>query len=217
MIRRSAISLVVLSLVLCAPAVAQTQVPHNLTVAKDSDITAKDLKDQIASGDMVEVPKALDDPTHTYTHGPLSYSGNDAAFVTLDGNPADCGVGYCGLVQVRGGENPWWGLETPQVWLFPNGGFNVNNTVYPLSAGAFTLVAGSCVVPPGTDFLHTDGCSDTSTTAVTMIDYAAGETYTEVALYQVHKRLYCGHGVCRYAYTNDSVSGTGTTSYTTPQ
>jgi hypothetical protein len=135
--------------------------------------------------------------THTFTFGP--FTAGCAEFQTLDGEPANQGVGYAGEVCFPYGGNPWWGIETPQVWEFPNNGYLLNNTTTPqLSAATF--------VKQGCDF-KTVGCVDYETGTAQFAGYGDGVTVSVTAFFQVNKHI-GRYG--RVYYTNDPTNGSGT-------
>jgi hypothetical protein len=142
--------------------------------------------------------------THTFTFGPLG--GGCSAFQLLDGQPSDQASGYSGEVCIPYGENPWWGLEVPQVWGFPNNGFLLNNNVQS-SLGAPVFVNPACT-------LRTAGCVFYQTASSAFENYGAGVTVNVTAWFVVRKHSRIGKGCspCVW-YTDDSVDVSGTAAF----
>lgn len=143
--------------------------------------------------------------THTFTFGPFTSSNSGCAeFQTLDGQPANEATGFAGEVCFPYNENPYWGIEAPQVWGFPNEGFLTNNNNSPssLSAPVFTQ--------PGCN-LKTAGCVNYETGTSAFTGYGGG-VIVEVTVWSVvNKHSHFGRGCypCVY-YTNDETNGSGT-------
>lgn len=138
--------------------------------------------------------------THTFTFGP--FPSGSAEMQTLDGQPANQGTGYAGTISFPYNNNPWWGIEVPQVWGFPNHGFLTNNTTTPqLNAPVFTV--------QGCNF-QTDGCVDYQTGTSEFTGYGQGVTVSVTVFFTVHKHIgRFGH----VYYTNDPTDGSGTAVY----
>ena len=148
------------------------------------------------------VPHMAAQNPHTFTFGVFTTPGC-AGFQTIDGQPANEAAGFAGNLCVPYNDNPWWGLQAPQVWGFPNNGFLTNNTTSPqLSAPVFT--AQGCN-------LKTAGCVnyETATAAFT----GSGVTLEITVWFVVNKHSRFGRGCypCVY-YTNDETNGAGTAS-----
>lgn len=137
---------------------------------------------------------------HTFTFG--AFTSGCAEMQTLDGQPANQATGYAGEICFPYNNNPWWGIETPQVWGFPNNGFLTNNTTIPqLSAPTFTVQGCN---------LQTDGCVDYETGTAEFTGYGQGVTVSVTAFFTVHKHVgFRGH----VYYTNDPTNGSGTAVY----
>lgn len=144
--------------------------------------------------------------THTFTFGTFSGANSGCSeFQTIDGQPANQATGDAGEVCFPYGENPWWGLDAPQSWEFPNNGLLLNNTTgYPLSAPTFTK--SGCT-------LQTAGCVDYETGSAPFGGYGAGVTVDVNVWFVVNKHSSCGRGGCHTYYTNDETNGSGTASY----
>lgn len=149
--------------------------------------------------------------THTFTFGQFvrdSYTGmvtGTAEMQTLDGIPADQGTGYAGVIMVPYNDSPWWGLECPQEWGFPNNCFLTNNTTTPQLSGPF-FTAPNCT-------LNTGGCVYYETGTAEFVGYGQGVTVSVVVWFQVHTHHYCGRGGCHTYYSDDETNGTGTATY----
>lgn len=121
---------------------------------------------------------------------------------TLDGQPANSGTGYVGSVTFPYGENPWWGIEVPQAWGFPNNGFLPQNTTTP-ALGPLTFVNPACN-------LQTAGCQSYQTGSAAFQGYGAGVTVDVTVWFVVTKHIGRYNHVY---YTNDPTNGSGTATY----
>lgn len=141
--------------------------------------------------------------THTFTFGLFTSTGSGCAVMqTLDGQPANEATGYSGGVCFPYNENPWWGIDVPQVWGFPNNGFLTNNNTTPqLSAPTFTKQGCN---------LQTAGCVDYETGTSDFTGYGQGVTVSVTVFFQVNKHV--GRFGVVY-YTNDETNGSGTATY----
>jgi|SRR5579864_6184361 len=135
--------------------------------------------------------------THTFTFGP--FPAGCAEFQTLDGQPANEGIGYAGEICFPYNDNPWWGVIAPEVWGLPNGGFLPNNVPTP-QLSAPTFVSPSCN-------LQTAGCVDYETGTAEFTGYGTGVTVSVTAFFKVNKHV---GRFNRVYYTNDPTNGSGT-------
>lgn len=185
---------------------------------------------------------ALAQTVHTFETASFPYTNPTAVFTKIDGNDPDCAIGYCGYLQIRYNENPWWGGEFPNgpylnpdgtpcavgspgicEWGFPNGGFLTNNTVYPTAGeGPLTWDNPGCG-PSGPD---APGCTAHTDTTITFQDYGAGVVVTFHDTFKVNQHRcyrYCStrygdylvNGLW-YFNTTDENGGKGTAVYTPP-